>query len=117
MPLEEVMNIKEDVGPQSVNHFGQLPAVNISFGLKPGVSLGTAIDHVNQVAKQVLPATVTTTLPGIGEGVPGVAVEPQPPVLHCHRRRLHRARDALRELHPSDHDSVRSPVGRARRAA
>jgi HAE1 family hydrophobic/amphiphilic exporter-1 len=64
VPLEEVMNIKEDVGPQSVNHYGQLPAVNISFGLKPGVSLGTAIDHVNQAARQVLPATVTTSLQG-----------------------------------------------------
>jgi len=59
-----VVNIKEDVGPQSVNHYGQLPAVNISFGLKPGVSLGTAIDHVNQVARQVLPATVTTSFQG-----------------------------------------------------
>ena len=48
VPLEEVMNIKEDVGPQSVNHYGQLPAVSISFGLKPGASLGAAIDHVNQ---------------------------------------------------------------------
>jgi HAE1 family hydrophobic/amphiphilic exporter-1 len=64
VPLEEVMNIKEDVGPQSVNHYGQLPAVNISFGLKPGVSLGTAIDHVNQAARQTLPATVTTSLQG-----------------------------------------------------
>jgi hydrophobe/amphiphile efflux-1 (HAE1) family protein len=64
VPLEEVINIKEDVGPQSVNHYGQLPAVNISFGLRPGVSLGTALDHINQVARQVLPATVTTTLQG-----------------------------------------------------
>ncbi len=64
VPLEEVVNIKEDVGPQSVNHFGQLPAVNISFGLKPGASLGAAIDHVNQVARQVLPPTVTTTFQG-----------------------------------------------------
>jgi hydrophobic/amphiphilic exporter-1 (mainly G- bacteria), HAE1 family len=64
VPLEEVVNIKEDVGPQSVNHYGQLPAVNISFGLKPGVSLGSAIDHVNQVAGQVLPATVTISLQG-----------------------------------------------------
>jgi multidrug efflux pump len=64
VPLEEVMNIKEDVGPQSVNHYGQLPAVNISFGLRPGVSLGAAIDHVNQIARQVLPATVTISLQG-----------------------------------------------------
>ena len=64
VPLEEVMNIKEDVGPQSVNHYGQLPAVNISFGLKPGASLGTAITHVNQVARQILPPTVTISLQG-----------------------------------------------------
>jgi hydrophobic/amphiphilic exporter-1 (mainly G- bacteria), HAE1 family len=64
VPLESVVNIKEDVGPQSVNHYGQLPAVNISFGLKPGVSLGTAIDHVNEVSRQVLPATVTTSFQG-----------------------------------------------------
>jgi HAE1 family hydrophobic/amphiphilic exporter-1 len=64
VPLEEVINVKEDVGPQSVNHYGQLPAVNISFGLKPGASLGAAIDHVTQVAKQVLPPTVTISLQG-----------------------------------------------------
>ena len=64
VPLESVVNIKEDVGPQSVNHYGQLPAVNLSFGLKPGVSLGTAIDHVNEMARKVLPATVTTSFQG-----------------------------------------------------
>jgi len=64
VPLEQVMAIKEDVGPQSVNHFGQLPAVSISFGLKPGASLGAALDHVKETAKRVLPATVTTSLQG-----------------------------------------------------
>ena len=64
VPLEEVMEIKEDVGPQSVNHYGQLPAVNISFALKPGVSLGAAIDQINRVSRQVLPATVTTNFQG-----------------------------------------------------
>jgi HAE1 family hydrophobic/amphiphilic exporter-1 len=64
VPLDAVMNIKEDVGPQSVNHVGQLPAVSISFGLKPGASLGAAIDHINQAAKAVLPPTVTTSLQG-----------------------------------------------------
>ncbi len=64
VPLEEVMDIKEDVGPQSVNHYGQLPAVNISFALKPGASLGAAIDQINQVSRRVLPATVTTNFQG-----------------------------------------------------
>jgi HAE1 family hydrophobic/amphiphilic exporter-1 len=64
VPLEQVMTIKEDVGPQSVNHYGQLPAVSVSFSLKPGASLGAAIDHVTAAAKRVLPATVTTSLQG-----------------------------------------------------
>ncbi|HUL75352.1 MAG TPA: efflux RND transporter permease subunit [Vicinamibacterales bacterium] len=64
VPLEQVMNIKEDVGPQSVNHFGQLPAVGVSFSLKPGASLGAALDHITAAAKRVLPATVTTSLQG-----------------------------------------------------
>jgi HAE1 family hydrophobic/amphiphilic exporter-1 len=64
VPLESVMNFKEDVGPLSVNHYGQLPAVNISFGLRPGASLGAALDRINQVARQLLPATVTTSFQG-----------------------------------------------------
>ena len=64
VPLESVVNFKEDVGPQTVNHYGQLPAVNISFGLKPGMSLGAAVDHVNQVAARVLPPSVTTSFQG-----------------------------------------------------
>jgi len=64
VPLESVIDFKEDVGPNTVAHFGQLPAVAISFGLRPGVSLGAAIDHVNQVARQTLPATVTAAFQG-----------------------------------------------------
>jgi HAE1 family hydrophobic/amphiphilic exporter-1 len=64
VPLESVVTFKEDVGPNTVTHFGQLPAVAISFGLRPGVSLGAAVDHVNQVASQMLPATVTTSFQG-----------------------------------------------------
>ncbi len=64
VPLESVVKFHETVGPQSVNHYGQLPAVTISFGLKPGISLGTAVDHINQVTKNLLPATVTTSFGG-----------------------------------------------------
>jgi len=42
----------------SVNHFGQLPAVTLSFNLKPGVSIGEAIDEVQAVARQTLPEGV-----------------------------------------------------------
>jgi HAE1 family hydrophobic/amphiphilic exporter-1 len=64
VPLESVVRFKETVGPQSVNHIGQLPAVSISFNVRPGVSLGDAVSHVTDVAKGMLPATVTTTFQG-----------------------------------------------------
>ena len=64
VPLESVMHAHETVGPQTVNHAGQLPAVTISFGLRPGVSLGNAVDHIQRVASDLLPATVTTSFQG-----------------------------------------------------
>jgi HAE1 family hydrophobic/amphiphilic exporter-1 len=64
VPLQSVINFKETVGPQSINHSGQLPSVSVSFGLKPGVSLGVATDRVKQVADRVLPPTITTSFEG-----------------------------------------------------
>jgi HAE1 family hydrophobic/amphiphilic exporter-1 len=64
VPLESVVRFKETVGPQSVNHDGQLPAVSVSFSLRPGVSLGAAVSHVQQVADRLLPPTVTTSFQG-----------------------------------------------------
>jgi len=64
VPLESVIRFKETVGPQSINHMGQLPAVSISFSLRPGVALGAAVDHIKEVASQVLPADVTTNFQG-----------------------------------------------------
>jgi len=64
VPLESVVSFKETVGPQSINHSGQLPSVSVSFGLRPGVSLGTATAHVKQVADALLPATITTSFEG-----------------------------------------------------
>jgi HAE1 family hydrophobic/amphiphilic exporter-1 len=64
VPLQSVVSFKETVGPQSINHSGQLPSVSVSFGLRPGVSLGTATEHVQQVANALLPATITTSFEG-----------------------------------------------------
>jgi HAE1 family hydrophobic/amphiphilic exporter-1 len=64
VPLDSVMKVRETVGPQTVNHAGQLPAVTISFGLRPGVALGAAVDHIQQVAAGLLPPTVTTEFQG-----------------------------------------------------
>ncbi len=64
VPLESVVRFRETVGPQTINHSGQLPSVSVSFGLRPGTSLGAATARVKQVADRVLPAGITTSFEG-----------------------------------------------------
>jgi hydrophobic/amphiphilic exporter-1 (mainly G- bacteria), HAE1 family len=64
VPLESIVGFKETVGPQTVNHVGELPAVTISFGLRPGESLGDAVTRINETASSILPPTVTTAFQG-----------------------------------------------------
>jgi HAE1 family hydrophobic/amphiphilic exporter-1 len=67
VPLNTVTKLSQDVGPLSVNHQGQLPAVTISFNLKPGVSLGDAVESINKLARVTLPATVSTSFQGAAQ--------------------------------------------------
>jgi HAE1 family hydrophobic/amphiphilic exporter-1 len=64
VPLSTVAKLTNGVGPLTIQHFGQLPAVTISFNTQPGVSLGEAVDRVQTLARQTLPDTVTTTFQG-----------------------------------------------------
>jgi HAE1 family hydrophobic/amphiphilic exporter-1 len=67
VPLESIVKFKETLGPHFVNHVGQLPAVAISFNMRPGVSLGAAVDRVQAVARQVLPANITSDFQGVAK--------------------------------------------------
>ena len=67
VPLSTVANLTRDVGPLTVNHLGQLPAVTISFNLKPGVALGDAVNTVNKVARSTLPQTISTSFQGTAQ--------------------------------------------------
>jgi len=64
VPLESVVSTREDLSPQTVNHSGQLPAVAISFGLRPGVALGDAVDAIRREAAARLPPTMTLRFEG-----------------------------------------------------
>ena len=64
IPLDSVAKIGFETGPQSVNHYGQLPSVTISFDVKPGHSLGTAVSQVRETANRVLPSTISTNFQG-----------------------------------------------------
>jgi HAE1 family hydrophobic/amphiphilic exporter-1 len=67
VPLDAVTTLTEDVGPQTINHLGQFPAVTISFNLKPGVSLGEAVTKVNKIARETLPTTINTSFQGTAQ--------------------------------------------------
>jgi HAE1 family hydrophobic/amphiphilic exporter-1 len=64
VPLETLAHARAELGPQSVNHYGQLPSVTISFGLAPGASLGTVLNRVADIARTVLPTTVNGQFQG-----------------------------------------------------
>jgi hydrophobic/amphiphilic exporter-1 (mainly G- bacteria), HAE1 family len=64
VPLNAVARFTQNLGPLAVNHTGQLPSVTLSFGLKPGVALGNAVNEVNQLARKTLPATIAASFQG-----------------------------------------------------
>ena len=57
--------MKRQTGPLNINHFGQLPAVNVTFNLRPGYSLGQAADAVDRAIRELrMPATISTNFQG-----------------------------------------------------
>jgi len=64
VPLDTLARIVTETGPQTINHYGQLPAATISFNLKPGAALGEVVDQVQALAEQMLPGTISTQFQG-----------------------------------------------------
>jgi HAE1 family hydrophobic/amphiphilic exporter-1 len=64
VPLSAVAKFRNDVGPVTVNHSGQLPSVTLSFDLAPGVSLGSAISAIQQASKEILPPNIGAAFTG-----------------------------------------------------
>ena len=67
VPLASLATLSSSAGPLTVNHAGQLPAVTISFDLREGVAIGTAVAEVQRVARQLLPASITTSFAGTAQ--------------------------------------------------
>jgi len=67
VPLAALSTITSSVGPLTISHAGQLPSVTISFDLKPGVALGTAVADVQKIARQTLPSTISTNFTGTAQ--------------------------------------------------
>jgi HAE1 family hydrophobic/amphiphilic exporter-1 len=64
IPLDTLAQVVSDTGPQTINHYGQLPSATISFNLQPGASLGSVVNNIQEVADRELPETISTQFQG-----------------------------------------------------
>ncbi|MFL5495820.1 MAG: efflux RND transporter permease subunit, partial [Gemmatimonadales bacterium] len=67
VPLGSLAQVTPSTGPLTVNHSGQIPSVTLSFNLAPGTSLGTAVNDVERLARQSLPASISTSFSGTAQ--------------------------------------------------
>jgi HAE1 family hydrophobic/amphiphilic exporter-1 len=68
VPLSAVTKLTQSVAPLSVNHIGQLPAVNFQFNAKPGVSLSQATQEVDEAAREIgLPDSMSFSYQGTAQ--------------------------------------------------
>ncbi|QCN98314.1 MdtB/MuxB family multidrug efflux RND transporter permease subunit (plasmid) [Azospirillum argentinense] len=65
VPLAAFARMEVRNAPLQINHFGQFPAVTVSFNLAPGVSLGAAVKAIEAAEQELgLPASVLTRFQG-----------------------------------------------------
>jgi hydrophobic/amphiphilic exporter-1 (mainly G- bacteria), HAE1 family len=64
VPIHAVAEVNMGVGPVSVNHYGQLTAVVVSFNLAPGVSIGDAVSRLERLAAEMLPSGISAKMAG-----------------------------------------------------
>ena len=62
--LSNVVDVKEGVAPQSLNHFNRLRAVKVTGTLAPGYTIDEALKAMNDAARRALPPTAQTDLDG-----------------------------------------------------
>ncbi|MGE0652109.1 MAG: efflux RND transporter permease subunit [Alphaproteobacteria bacterium] len=68
VPLGAVTTIANTVGPLTINHQGQLPAVTVTFNLNPEIALGAAIDRIRQLEVELKkPVSVTGSFQGTAQ--------------------------------------------------
>jgi HAE1 family hydrophobic/amphiphilic exporter-1 len=64
IPLDTLATVKQEAGPQSINHYGMLPSVTLSFNLKPGYALGDVATKIQALAAETLPNSVSFSFQG-----------------------------------------------------
>jgi len=68
VPLSAVARFDKSVGPATISHLGQIPAVTLSFNLAPGVSLSQAVERIEgAVTKLKVPDSITGSFQGTAQ--------------------------------------------------
>jgi multidrug efflux pump len=62
--LSNLVDVKEGVAPQSLNHFNRLRAVKVTATLAPGYTVDDGLKAMDAAAKATLPPTAQTDLDG-----------------------------------------------------
>ncbi len=62
--LEQLARVKEGVGPRALSHFMRVRSAQLSAGLAPGFTLGEALDSLERISKEILPAGSTVDMAG-----------------------------------------------------
>ena len=65
VPLNALAHVQEAEKPLQIDHLGQFPSATVSFNLAKGASLGSAVDKVEKVEKDIgMPSSVFTSFKG-----------------------------------------------------
>ncbi len=68
IPLSALSRVTLGTAPLAIQHLGQFPATTISFNLAAGAALGTAVEAVQRIEKELgMPASVRTSFQGAAQ--------------------------------------------------
>jgi len=67
VPIGAVARLVPGLGPLSVSHSGQLPAVTLSFDVRQGTGLSEAVSEVQTAARAVLSSDMSTAFAGTAQ--------------------------------------------------
>lgn len=68
VPMNSFTRIDHKTAPLTINHQGQFPVVTVSFNLAPGVSLGEAVEIIDEAKRELdLPRSIVAGFQGTAE--------------------------------------------------
>lgn len=67
VPMGSLVRPKLRTGPESISHVNQITSTTIFYNLAPGVSAGTASSALDEIARELIPPSVTGQAAGAGQ--------------------------------------------------